>query len=186
MVCMVRYAQKCLVVGRAARPGERNHPLAQRGSLLPQAGIERAPVALGHPQVTQHHVIARRLERGAGVPAIARGLHHRAVPLEYPGQHADQAQLIVADHNAPRSVRSHALHLATDQAWCLSGQQTPRRCVRLLLGQRGGTPITARTSHHTDRWCTHRQKRAAGSVESPAERLHSAHTPAWPRANPIR
>jgi hypothetical protein len=79
---MVRYTQKRLRISRAARPDENNHPLAQRGSLLPQAGLERAPVALGHPHGTQDYIIARRLERSAGILAIARGLHHGAVPLE--------------------------------------------------------------------------------------------------------
>ncbi len=83
---MVRYAQKHLRVGHAALPGENNPLLGQRQTLLPQAGIEHAPVALGHAQVTQDHSIARRQERGAGVPAIARRRHHRAVPLEEPGQ----------------------------------------------------------------------------------------------------
>jgi hypothetical protein len=39
---MVRYAQKRLVVGHTTRPSEDNHPLAQCGSLLPQASIKRA------------------------------------------------------------------------------------------------------------------------------------------------
>src|SRR4029434_10230626 len=33
----------------------------------------------------------------------------------------------------------------------------------LLLGQRNAFPLTARTSRHTDRSCTHRHKRVAGS-----------------------
>jgi hypothetical protein len=74
--------QKCLVVSRAAISSEKNHPLAERRRPLPQVGIERASVQLGHPQVTQDHVIVLRLELREGVPSIARRLDHVPVPLE--------------------------------------------------------------------------------------------------------
>lgn len=101
--------QKRLMLRRAAIPSEKNHPRAERRRPLPQVGIERPPVELGHPQVTQDHVIALPLERGEGVPAIRRRLHDVAVPLEQPGQRADQARLIVNDQNLRRRGRGHPL-----------------------------------------------------------------------------
>ena len=89
--------QKRLVVVRAAIPSEKNHPLAQRGRPLLQVGIERTPIELGHPQVTQDHVIALRLERRQGLASIARRRHDVPVALEEPDQRADQAHLIIND-----------------------------------------------------------------------------------------
>jgi len=71
-----------LVVSRAAVPREKKHPLAQQRRSLLQLSIERAPVELRHPQVTENHVIALPLERREGMPAIARRCHYVPVPRQ--------------------------------------------------------------------------------------------------------
>jgi hypothetical protein len=76
--------EKRLGVGRPEIPGEKNDPPAQVSMLLPQDGVERWPVELGHAEIRQNDIIALRLELGEGVPAIARGLDGVAVPAQEP------------------------------------------------------------------------------------------------------
>jgi hypothetical protein len=87
--------EKRLGLRLITHPGEKDDPRAQRGRVLPQQRIERAPIELGHPQVRQDHIIALSLELGEGVTPIARRRHAVAVPVQEPGQPADNARFIV-------------------------------------------------------------------------------------------
>ena len=46
---------------------EKNHPLAQRGVVTSQDGIERWPVEVGHLQVTHDDIIGPLLEEGVSM-----------------------------------------------------------------------------------------------------------------------
>jgi hypothetical protein len=96
-----------LVLSLITHPGEKDDPLAQRGRVLPQQRLERAPIELGHPQVRQDYVIALSLEPGEGVTPMARRRHPVAVVVQEPGQPADNARFIVNHSNAPRGGRGH-------------------------------------------------------------------------------
>ncbi len=58
------------VGGLARRPGEKNHPRAELGILLPKERVEGLPVEVGHMEVRQDHVIGPRAKLGEGVTTI--------------------------------------------------------------------------------------------------------------------
>jgi hypothetical protein len=83
----------------------------------------------------------------------------------------------------PEEKKTTTASLEVDHGWksglgYLGPADTPKQRGRSSWGSTGASRLTPHTSRHSDTWCIPPQKRAGGSVESPASRPHSAHRPA--------
>ena len=97
--------KKCRAFGSQGIAGEKQHTFAQIGMLMAQHVIEIDPIESWHTQITQHDVIALRVQLPQGEVPIGRRVHGIAIPAQELGQPMPKTLFIINHLNPPRSGR---------------------------------------------------------------------------------